>query len=101
MNTPKSIKKGFLIRLELFGIYYSNKFQTLINKNSYGQDFIVDVPKYKWNITNQSKVINVIRPLLLKNLKILKEFIKLILQHGFHLKSHLIMGQKILMGFLV
>lgn len=58
LETPISIKKGFLIRLELFGIYYSNKFQTLIKKNSYGQDFIVDVPKYKWDITNQSKVIN-------------------------------------------
>lgn len=37
--------------------YYSNPEITINQKNSYGQDFLVNIPKIKWNISNNSKKI--------------------------------------------
>jgi GLPGLI family protein len=53
-------KKTQLISL-VFGIldqkYFVNSKERIIQKNSYGQDFLVEMPKIKWNITREHKKI--------------------------------------------
>ena len=49
--------KIFRIRIGLYGSYYNDRKTTLESKNSYGQDFIVSIPKFKWNITSITKKI--------------------------------------------
>lgn len=53
------IEKGrlkILKRLGRFnGKYYTNNKKTIHEKNSFGQDFLVDIPKFEWNITSISK----------------------------------------------
>ncbi|MBE0424293.1 MAG: GLPGLI family protein [Lutibacter sp.] len=53
------IEKGrlkILKRLGRFnGKYYTNNKKTIHEKNSFGQDFLVDIPKFEWIITSISK----------------------------------------------
>jgi len=46
---------NFSNRINIDGFYFTDSKQTLNNRNSYGQEFIIDFPKYKWNIENISK----------------------------------------------
>lgn len=48
----------FKSKIGLYGEYYVDRSNTLESKNSYGQDFIVQIPKFKWVITNDSKEID-------------------------------------------
>lgn len=48
----------FKANIGLYGEYYTDISNTLESKNSYGQDFIVHLPKFKWKITNDRKKID-------------------------------------------
>lgn len=55
------IKKGTMNTFRrisgIRGIYYANSSKTIQQKNSYGENFLVTIPKFKWKITNESKKI--------------------------------------------
>lgn len=57
LEKPKFSRGTYNIRLGVKGTYYSTKNEILLEKNSYGQDFIVKIPKLMWEITNVSKKI--------------------------------------------
>lgn len=44
-------------RINVNGLFYTDSKRTLNSKTSFGQKFIIDFPKYKWNIENISKKI--------------------------------------------
>jgi len=50
--------KLFKSKIGLYGEYYADRSNTLESKNSYGQDFIVQISKFKWEITNDKKRID-------------------------------------------
>lgn len=54
------VSKAKLLRI-ILGIreetYYTNKKSIINKKNSYGQDFLVDMPKLNWKISNKQKKI--------------------------------------------
>lgn len=52
-GTMSTFKRMFGLR----GTYYTNSLKTIEQKNSYGEDFLVSIPKFKWDITNESKKI--------------------------------------------
>lgn len=57
LENPQKSFRIFMIRLGVKGKYYSTQKMTLHQKNSYGQLFIINTPKYKWEVSSESKKI--------------------------------------------